>query len=327
MKKKIFITRNILPLGIELLKENQFEVEVSEFDGPIPRIILEQKAKESHGLITMLNDSIDANFLRSNSHLKIISNYAVGFNNIDIEAATINSIVVANTPDVLTKSTAEIAMGLMIVSMRNISISHLALMNNEFSGFNPHGFLGHSLWGKTLGIIGMGRIGEAFAKMAKNAFDMNIIYFNRSIKKTFLGEQVELEFLLKNSDVISMHVPMNQETNEMIGIKEFQLMKKSAVFINTARGEVVNQDALFTALNNKFIFAAGLDVTTPEPLESGSPLLGLNNLFILPHVGSATYEARNEMSKMCAQNIINVFKNLRPLGDVNFDQVYLKKSF
>lgn len=294
--KKVFVTRNILLDGITLLKKNNLEVEVWSGPGPIPREELMAKAKGANALITMLSDRIDADFLNANSHLKAISNYAVGLNNIDLKRAAELNIKIGNTPDVLTEATAEVAMGLMIAAARNFKAGHINASSGEWKTWEPMGLLGISLYKKKLGIIGAGRIGKRFAEMAHGAFSMEIKPYKR-------GEN--LADFLAELDVVSLHVPLTNETREMLGPEEFKAMKKNAILINTARGEVINQDALYEVLKSTHLFAAGLDVTSPEPLPSSHPLYSLPNVMILPHIASATFEARSQMSLICGKNILH----------------------
>lgn len=305
MKNKVFITRKILPDAIDLLQNHGIHVDINNSESPLSYEELVARAKNYDAIITMLSDRIDQNFLEKNSHLKVISNYAVGFNNIDIATANRFKIPIGNTPDVLTDATAEVAMGLMISAARNFNSAHLEATLGLWKDWNPAGHLGHSLFNKTLGIIGMGRIGLKMAQMCKNAFNMKILYTAQTIKSNTLdAKKVELEILLKESDFISIHAPLTAQTKNLIGKKELNLMKNTAVLINTARGEIIDQEALIKALKEHKIFAAGLDVTSPEPLSSDSELFKLKNAFILPHIGSASFEARKAMSIMCAKNII-----------------------
>lgn len=305
MKKKVFITRNILPEGIELLKSKDLIVDINPEDRPLSYNELIETAKNYDALITMLSDSIDEQFLLKNSHLKVIANYAVGFNNIDIKTAKRLNIAVGNTPDVLTEATAEIALGLMIAAARNFNSAIKSAEEGRWKNWDPKGHLGCALKGKTLGIIGLGRIGLRLAEMANSAFKMKIIYSARKTKENTVGaEKVELDELLRTSDFISIHVPLTTDTRKLIGKNEFEKMKRNAVLVNTARGEIIDQDALVDALARKKIFAAGLDVTDPEPLPISCDLFKLENAIVLPHIGSATFEARKEMSLLCAKNII-----------------------
>lgn len=305
MKKKVFITRSILPEGPELMRERGLIVDVNELERPLTYDELKLKARNYDALITMLSDRIDEDFLNYNSHLKVITNYAVGFNNIDVLKASALNIPIGNTPDVLTEATAEIALGLMIAATRNFLSAEKSIEQGKWLNWGPRDHLGLALRGKTLGVVGFGRIGQRLAEMAFHAFGMKIIYAANNEKENSLGAtKVELHDLLKNSDFISLHVPLNNSTRKLIGKNEFALMKKSAVLVNTARGETIDQDALIDALSNNTIFAAGLDVTDPEPLPRDHKLLQLKNAFILPHIGSATYEARSAMSILSAKNII-----------------------
>lgn len=295
MSGKVFVTRKILTDGIDLLTQAGFLVEVSSVDRPLSKDELNEKAKKVDALITTLSDEIDHSFLERHSHLKVISNYAVGYNNIDVKTASRLKIAVGNTPDVLTEATAELTMGLMIAASRHFKAAMKNAENGEWKYFEPQGFLGHGLKNKILGIIGAGRIGKRFAQMASGAFDMQINFYNRGS---------DLKEFLKTIDVLSLHVPLNDQTRNMIGPDELEVMKPTAIIINTARGEVLDQEALLFALTNKRIFAAGLDVTSPEPLSPNNPLFQLPNVIILPHIASATFEARKKMSLIAGHNAL-----------------------
>jgi glyoxylate reductase len=296
--KKVYVTRDVLPNGINILKDKGFQVEVWDQDRPMTASELHEKAQKVDALWCTMTDAINKNFLMNNRHLKIITNYAVGTNNIDKETAAELGIIIGNTPDVLTEATAETAFGLMICASRNFKAAMKNAENGEWTHFEPKGFLGPELKGKTLGIIGMGRIGGRLGEMAQGAFGMKIKGYKR-------GDNL-IEFL-SDLDVLSLHIPLTPETKHFIGRKEIAAMKSSAIIVNTARGDVIDQEALYEALRDKKIFSAGLDVTTPEPLPLSNPLFSLPNVMILPHIGSATFEARSEMSVMCAHNIIAAF--------------------
>lgn len=312
MKNKVFITQSILPEGEKLMTQAGLKVEVNQLDRPLTYQELKTLAKHFDAMITMLSDKIDQDFLRENSHLKVISNYAVGYNNIDVKEASALGIAIGNTPDVLTEATAEVALGLMISAARNFLSSERFLERGHFKNWHPTEHLGQSLSKKTLGVVGFGRIGQRLAEMAAHSFKMKILYTTKSgdKKNDLLAERVELLELLRKSDFISLHVPLNSSTQNMIGAKELGEMKKNAVLVNTARGEIIDQVALVRALKEKTIFAAGLDVTTPEPLTLGHELFSLDNAIVLPHIGSATYEARRAMSLLAARNIIAGLKGL-----------------
>jgi glyoxylate reductase len=318
MKKKVLITRSILNDGLKLLEAHGFEIQINPFDRPFSYEELNQNAKKADAIISMLDDQIDREFLLQNSHLKVISNYAVGFNNIDIKTASELNIRIGNTPGVLTEATAEVAIGLMIAATRNFLSANKAANEGKWKGWHPTAHLGNGLRGKNLGIIGMGRIGQRVAEIAHYGFGMNIQYYSNTEKQTaFKSSKCSLEEMLSQSDIISVHLPLNSSTRHFIGSKELKLMKKSAVLINTARGEIIDQEALILALKEKTIFAAGLDVTTPEPLPCESDLFKLENAIILPHIGSASFEARRAMSIIAAQNVIAGIENLELVGWVN----------
>lgn len=318
MKKRVFITRSILPDGLELMRSKGIEVEVSPLNRSMTYEELMEKASHFDALITMLSDQIDANFLEKNSHLKVISNYAVGFNNIDINKANSLKIPIGNTPDVLTEATAEVALGLMISASRQFHSAQKAAELGHWKDWHPTEHLGHALSNKTLGIVGFGRIGIRLAEMCSNAFKMKIIYTANSEKtNSFNAQKVSLDELLKESDFISIHLPLSDKTRNLIGKNEFSLMKKNAVLVNTARGEILDQNELIHALKSHQLFAVGLDVTTPEPLPLENELFKLKNAFILPHIGSSTYEARRAMSILAAENIIAGFDATELKGWVN----------
>lgn len=303
----VFITRDILSDGPNLLKNNGLNVEVYIENHPIDKATLLEKAKNSNAIISMLSDPIDRDFLMANTHLKVISNYAVGFNNIDIKTATDLGIPIGNTPDVLTNATAELALGLMLSTARNFKPAGDSVKNGNWKDWSPTNFLGPELNNKTLGIVGMGRIGKRLAEIAMLGFNMKIL----DTKNYTLDE------VLEKSDFVSLHVPLNDKTKNMITIKELKRMKPNAILINTARGEIINQDDLIIALEQQLILGAGLDVTTPEPLPLDSKLISLNNVFITPHIGSASLEARRAMSIIAAENIILGLKKERLKGFVN----------
>lgn len=296
--KKVFVTRKILENGVDLLRSKGFEVIITSKETPLNPAELMEAAQKVDALICTMADSIDRDFLKANTHLKIITNYAVGTNNIDIKAAAELGIQIGNTPDVLTEATAEIGLGLMICAARNFRSAMMNAENGDWQHFEPKGHLGHALLGKKLGIIGYGRIGKRLGEMAHGAFNMQVRGYKR-------GDDL-IEFL-SDLDVLSLNIPLTPETKHFIGKKEIAALKKTAIVINTARGDVIDQDALYEALKNKSIFSAGLDVTSPEPLIPSHPLYELPNVMILPHIGSATFEARVAMSILCAENILNAF--------------------
>ncbi|MEQ6358761.1 glyoxylate reductase [Thermoanaerobacter thermohydrosulfuricus] len=317
---KVFVTRAIPEEGLNLLRK-YCEVEVSPYDRMLTKEELLEKVQGKNAVITQLTDKVDKEFFEAAKDVKIVANYAVGFDNIDLEEATIRGVYITNTPDVLTNATAELAWALLFATARRVVESDKFMRSGKFQGWAPMLFLGKGVTGKTLGIIGAGRIGQAFAKMAKG-FDMKILYTARSPKKEFEEETgaqyVDLDTLLKESDFVSIHVPLTPETRHLIGEKELKLMKKSAILINTGRGPVVDEKALVKALKNKDIYAAGLDVYEREPMFE-EELAQLDNVVMLPHIGSATEEARRDMSILVAQNIIDVIEGRVPRTLVNKD--------
>lgn len=305
-KQKVFCTRKIPEEGLSLLSE-QFDLKVWQGKLPPTREELLENSRDCHALLSLLSDRIDEDFLNNCPNLKVISNYAVGYNNIDVEAADKRNIKVGNTPDVLTDATADIAAALLFSCARLIQPAIINAKQGEWKTWEPLGFIGKDLRNKTLGVVGAGRIGFSFAKAMHFGFNMNVIYFSRTKNEKFENElnasQVSLEEIASNSDFISLHCPLNENTKNLINEEFFSKTKSHAILINTARGEIIDQNALVNALKSKKLFAAGLDVTSPEPLPKNHELFNLDNCIVLPHIGSATEQARIKMSLICAENI------------------------
>ncbi len=325
--EKVFISRRIPNKGIEFLKNAGLEVKVWGSAIPPTYEELLDRAAQADALICMLSDNIDSHFLKKNTHLKVISNYAVGFNNIDIQTATDLGIPVGNTPDVLTEATADHAFTLMLAVARKILDSNKSILEGKWKNWEPMGFLGQDLRNRTLGIVGMGRIGQEMARLCHSAFDMKIVYFSNTtkseIEKKLHAKKVSFDELLEQSDVISVHTSLNEGSKGIFNKEAFQKMKKNAIFINTARGEIHDEVALTEALTNGLIWGAGLDVTNPEPMSVENPLLYLPNVVVTPHIASATIDTRANMSFIAAQNIIKGLKKEKLVGFVN-PQVYNK---
>lgn len=319
MTKKVFITRKIPRPGIDLLIDNDFDVEVFSENNPIPQEVIMKKIKQFDVLLPLLTDSISKEVIEKGENLKIIANYAAGFNNIDIAAATAKNIAVTNTPGVLTDATADLTWALIMAISKRIVESDIFTREGNFTGWEPMLFLGAEISGKTLGIIGAGKIGTAVAKRGAG-FNMNILYTSRNKNKTIESElnglKVKLNELLLNSDYISLHVPLMDKTFHLIDKQEFLQMKKSAYIINTSRGPVMNESALVEALRNNQIAGAGLDVYENEP-EIHADLMKLKNVVLLPHIGSATLETRAKMAIMSATNIITYFQGVKPPNILN----------
>lgn len=322
-KPKVFVTRAIPEKGFRLIQD-VCEVDLWPGDLPPSRDELLLHVRGVDGLLCLLTDRIDGEVMdAAGPQLKVISNHAVGFDNIDVNAATERRVPVGNTPGVLTDATADLAFALMMAVARRIPEAERYVHAGKWRTWEPMTLLGVELKGATLGLVGFGRIGKAVARRAAG-FDMRILYHDPTEKEEYpdLGAtRVNFETLLRESDFISLHTPLTPKTRHMIDTEAFAKMKSNAVLINTARGPVVDQAALYEALKEKRIFGAGLDVTDPEPLPMDSPLLSLDNLIIVPHIGSASTPARDQMSWLAAQNLIAGLKGERLPHCVNL-QVY-----
>ncbi len=310
--QKICVTYKLPEEGLRLLR--RYELKVNAQDRFLNRSELIDFAEEAHALVTLLSDQIDREVIGRLENLKIIANYAVGFNNIDIVAAKERGIVVSNTPGVLTEATADLTMALILATTRRLVEGDRFVRRGLFDGWKPELLLGVSLKDRILGIIGLGRIGKAVVQRAK-AFGMKVVYHNRmpaskKEEKALSVEYRSLEDLLKVSDVVSVHVPLTKESRHLIGSSKLKLMKPTAVLINTSRGAVIDEQALIQFLSEKRIFAAGLDVFENEP-EIPRALRELDNVVLLPHLGSATRETRVEMAIMVARNVIAVLNGKR----------------
>ncbi|WP_085522689.1 2-hydroxyacid dehydrogenase [Tuberibacillus sp. Marseille-P3662] len=320
MDRKIYITRR-LPDEIVAKLSKYFLVEMWEKeDTPVPRSILEEKVKEVDGLFCLLTEAIDRELLDQAKNLKVISNMAVGYNNIDINYATQKGIMVTNTPGVLTETTADLTFSLLMATSRRLLEADQFLRQGKWKTWSPFLLTGQDVFGSTLGIIGLGQIGKAVARRAKG-FNMEVLYYNRSRK--FDAEQelgihyTEFEDILRQSDFLCILVPFTKDTENLISRKQFSLMKDNAVLVNTSRGGVVNEDELYNALVNGDIWAAGLDVFNQEPTSIDHPLISLNNVITLPHIGSASYGTRMRMAYLNTENLIRSLAGDKPVHLVN----------
>lgn len=310
MAKTIGVTRRLPPEGLELLRASGATVILNEEDRPLSPEELRGMAVRSDGMIVQLVDRVDAALLEAGKNLKVVANYAVGVDNIDRAAAAARGVVVTNTPDVLTTATAELAWALLLGAARRVAEGDRLTRDGGFRGWAPLLHLGVGVSGKTLGIVGAGRIGAAVGRIGAG-FGMTVLYHARSahpeIEREARATRVDLPRLLAQSDFVSLHVPLTAETRHLIGEKELAAMKPTAVLVNTARGPVVDEAALVRALKDKTIFAAGLDVFEREPrLAPG--LADLPNVLLAPHAGSATFETRAEMSLLAARNVLAVLE-------------------
>lgn len=317
---KVFVTRKIPEPGIEILRK-EFEIEVNPYDRVLPKEEIIKGLKGKDGLLCLLTDSIDADVINSEPKLKMISSYAVGYNNIDIKAATKRGIPVSNTPGVLTDATSDMAWALLFSVARRIVEADKFTRAGKFKGWGPMLMHGQDVTNKTLGVVGAGRIGTAFALKSKG-FNMNVLYVdekkNETLEKEVNAKKVTFDELIKKSDFISLHVPLITSTHHLIGEKELEMMKKNAVLINTSRGPVVDEQALVFALKEKQIFGAGLDVYEHEP-EIAKELKKLDNAIIQPHSASATIETRTKMAVMAAENMVAGLKGKVPNNCVNME--------
>jgi len=317
---KVFVTRKIPEPGIEILRK-EFEIEVNPYDRVLPKEEIIKGLKGKDGLLCLLTDSIDADVINSEPKLKMISSYAVGYNNIDIKAATKRGIPVSNTPGVLTDATSDMAWALLFSVARRIVEADKFTRAGKFKGWGPMLMHGQDVTNKTLGVVGAGRIGTAFALKSKG-FNMNVLYVdekkNETLEKEVNAKKVTFDELTKKSDFISLHVPLIPSTHHLIGEKELEMMKKNAVLINTSRGPVVDEQALVFALKEKQIFGAGLDVYEHEP-EIAKELKKLDNAIIQPHSASATIETRTKMAVMAAENMVAGLKGKVPNNCVNME--------
>ncbi len=320
MKPAIFVTRKLPPAAMALLEEN-FQMEYNAHNRVLSREELLNAVRGKDGILSLLTDAMDGEVMDSaGKSLKMIANYAVGFNNIDLSAATKRKIAVSNTPGVLTDTTADLAMALILAVARRIVESDVYTRAGKYMGWDPLLFMGSDVHHKTLGILGFGRVGHALAKRAAG-FDMRIRYHNRhridpEIEENLGATYVDQDTLLKTSDFLSIHVPSTPETTGLINSATLSLMKPTAFVINTARGEIIREAELVKALEEKKIAGAGLDVFEHEPkIHPG--LLKMNNVVILPHIGSASLETRTKMGLMAAENLIAQFKGEIPPNCLN----------
>ncbi|KYD34107.1 Glyoxylate reductase [Geobacillus stearothermophilus] len=319
-KPYVFITRK-LPEDVvaPLLAIAEVEMWPHE-DMAVPHDVLVEKAKRATAILPMVSDPIDEDVLAAGSGLKVVANMGVGYDNIDVPAATKRGVLVCNTPDVLTDTTADLTFALLLATARRLVEAAEFLKEGKWKSWSPFLLAGADVHHKTIGIVGMGNIGQAVAKRAKG-FDMNILYYNRS-RRPEAEEKLGAVYrpfadLLAESDFVVCLTPLTRETRHLFNREAFRQMKTSAIFINAARGAVVDEQALYEALVAGEIAAAGLDVFEKEPVAADHPLLSLPNVVALPHIGSATYETRRAMMTLARDNIIAVLEDRSPLTPVN----------
>lgn len=304
-RPRVFISRMIPEKPLRLIQEN-CDVHVWQHDTPPPRPKLLDELAQADGAIVMLTEKIDKKAFDAAPKLRVLCNYAVGYDNIDVAAATERNIPVGNTPGVLTEATADQAFTLLLAASRRLVEGVHYVQDGHWQTWNPIQLLGRDINGATLGIIGLGRIGYAVAKRA-TGFGMKILYHggsNTEYAKCVSAQKVDLDTLLQQSDFVSIHTPLTAKTRGLIGERELNLMKPTAILVNTARGAIVDSDALLKALQNETITAAALDVTEPEPISPEHPLVKLPNCIIAPHLGSATWQTRERMGMIAAENLL-----------------------
>lgn len=311
MRPKVFVSRKMRDAGLNLVLEF-CDAEVWDEEMPPSRDVLLEKVRGVDGFLSMLTDRVDAELLdAAGPQLKVVSNHAVGFDNVVVADAIARGIPVGNTPGILTDATADIAFALLLAAARRIVESEKYIREGKWKTWHPSMLLGMDLAGRTLGLVGFGRIGRAVAKRAVG-FDLRIIFYDPTAEPEFGAVKMNrLEELLHEADFVSVHTPLNESTRHMVNADFLSKMKPNGVLVNTSRGPVVDQVALYEALKAKKIFAAGLDVTDPEPLPLDSPLLTLNNCVIVPHIGSASERTRDAMARLAAENLIAGLKGER----------------
>jgi glyoxylate reductase len=315
----VYVTRLIPKAGLTLLR-GCAQVRVWEGELPPPRDVLLLELKTADGVLSLLTDKIDAELMDAAPRLRAISNYAIGYDNIDVQAATERGIMVCHTPGVLTDTTADFAFTLLACVARRVVEAVGYVRRGQWKTWGPMLCLGYDLHGATLGLIGMGRIGGAVAKRA-TGFEMRILYHDLERQPVLERElglvYVDLDILLKESDLISLHTPLTPKTHHMISAEQFAMMKKTAILVNTSRGQVVDQRALYMALVSGEIAGAGLDVTDPEPIDPDDPLLQLDNCVVVPHMASASVAARTLMATIAAENLVAALQGRMPRNPVN----------
>jgi glyoxylate reductase len=315
----VYVTRRIPEEALRLLRQRA-DVRLWDCEEPpVPRDVLLREAESADGILSLLTERIDEEVLAAATRLRVVSNMAVGYDNVDVPACTRRGVAVCNTPDVLTETTADLAFALLLATARRLVEAERYIRAGRWSTWSPLQLVGQDVHGRTIGIVGAGRIGTAVARRALG-FGMRILYAARGAKPELdaLGaERRDLDSLLREADFVTLHVPLTEQTRHLIGRRELRRMKPSAVLINTARGPVVDEAALVQALREGWIWAAGLDVFEHEPIGPDHPLLALPNVVALPHVGSASVATRTRMATLAAENLLAVLDGRRPPHVVN----------
>ncbi len=327
MPARVFVTRQIPPNSLDRLTQAGIDYDMYPEDQVIPREVLLESVKDREGVLCILTETIDAEVFDHANKAKIFANYAVGFNNIDVEEATKRGIAITNTPGVLTNATADLTWTLILGAARRAAETDVYLREGKYTGWGPMLWLGQDVTERTLGIIGMGRIGQAVAERAA-AFRMKVLYTDAADNKEFESNypfearRVEMDELLKTSDIVSVHVPLMDSTHHLISEAELKQMQPHSILINSARGPIVDEAALVKALKEQWIWSAGLDVYEDEPVVHPE-LVKLPNTLLLPHLGSATIETRTKMGNIAVDNLIAFFEGKKPPTLLN-EEVWTK---
>jgi len=321
-RHRVYVARRLPDPAMDRLRQHVDMTVWPTDELPPPREVLLREAAVSDGLLSLLTDRIDGALLDAAPRVRVVSNYAVGYDNIDVAAATSRGVVVTNTPGVLTETVADFAITLLLAVARRVVESDRYTREGRWKSWEPLLFLGQDLYGATLGLVGLGRIGTAVARRA-HGFDMRILYHD-VVRREDLEHDLGLEFtsledLLRRSDFISVHTPLTPQTRHLISTDQFRLMKRTAVLVNTARGPIVDPDALYRALADRQIWGAGLDVFEVEPVPADHPLLRLDNIIVAPHIASASVETRTKMALMAVDNLLAALGGQRPPNFVNPD--------
>lgn len=325
---KVYVTREIPERGLKTIKE-RFDAEVWLEYAPPPKEVLVENVKDVDALVSLLSDKIDAEVFNSARKLKIVAQFAVGFDNIDVKEASRRGIHVTNTPGVLTETTADFAWALLMAVARRVVEADRYVHTGQWKvGWHPSMLSGRDVYGATIGIIGAGRVGSAVARRAKG-FNMNILYCSLSpkpeLEKELGAKRASLDVLLRKSDFVSIHVPLTKQTYHMINEEKLRLMKKTAYLINNSRGAVIDEKTLCRALKEGWIAGVGLDVFEREPTLVENPLLKLDNVVIAPHISSASHETRSKMAEMVADNLIAFFEGRIPPNLINREVLKIRK--
>jgi len=321
-KPKVYVTRELPERGLAIIR-SRFVTEVWPEYAPPPKKTIIEKAKDVDALATLLSDKIDDEVFNAAPKLRIVAQLAVGFDNIDIPEATKRGIYVTNTPEVLTDTTADFSWALLMAAARRVAEADRYVRSGKWKvGWHPSMMQGRDVYGATIGIVGAGRIGYAMAKRA-TGFSMKILFYDviprPEMEKDFGAKKVDLDTLFRESDFVSIHVPLMKETHHLVNAEKLSLMKKTACVINNSRGPVVDEKALVDALEKGRIGGAGLDVFEQEPISMDNPLLKFENVVVAPHISSASYETRSKMSEMVADNLVSFFEGKKPPNLLNLD--------